>query len=113
MIALNSYHSLARQQGFASVYLLAAWKGRSSMKILILGGLSFLGRHFVEQGLAREHEMTVFTRGKTNADLYPEVEKLRGDRDGNLTALEGRRWDRVVDTSGYVPRIVRDSARLL
>lgn len=83
------------------------------MKILILGGLSFLGRHMVEQGLARGHEMTTFTRGKTNMDAYPEVEKLTGDRDGNLSALEGRTWDRVIDTSGYVPRVVRASAHLL
>jgi 2'-hydroxyisoflavone reductase len=83
------------------------------MNILILGGLSFLGRHLVEQGLERGHRITVFTRGQHNPDAYPEVEKLRGDRDGDLSALEGRRWDVAIDTSGYVPRVVRDSARLL
>src|SRR5512143_3077396 len=83
------------------------------MKLLILGGTVFLGRHVVDYALARGHEVTLFNRGKQNADLFPQVEKLRGDRDGKLDALRGRRWDAVVDTSGYVPRIVSMSARLL
>jgi 2'-hydroxyisoflavone reductase len=57
--------------------------------------------------------VTLFTRGQTNAGLFPEAEKLRGNRDSGLAALEGRRWDAVIDTSGYVPRLVRDSAELL
>ena len=57
--------------------------------------------------------MTLFNRGQTGTELFPEVEKLRGDRDGGLAALEGREWDAVIDPSGYVPRIVRDSAELL
>lgn len=83
------------------------------MKLLILGGTRFLGRHLVDAALARGHEVTLFNRGQSNAELFPEVEKLRGDRDGNLTALEGRKWDAVIDTCGYVPRLVRDSAQLL
>ena len=83
------------------------------MRLLILGGTVFLGRHVVEAALARGHEVTLFNRGQHNAELFPQVEKLRGDRDGNLAALEGRRWDAVIDPSGYVPRIVGDSARLL
>lgn len=83
------------------------------MKILILGGTVFLGRHLVDAALARGHAVTLFNRGQHNPDLYPEVEKLRGDRDGDLAALTGRRWDAVVDTSGYVPRIVRAAAELL
>lgn len=83
------------------------------MKLLILGGTVFLGRHLVEAALERGHAVTLFNRGQHNADLYPEVEKLRGDRDGDLSALEGRQWDAVIDTSGYVPRIVRASAELL
>jgi 2'-hydroxyisoflavone reductase len=81
--------------------------------LLILGGTGFLGPHVVEQALARGMKVTLFNRGKTNADLFPEVEKLRGDRDGDLEALRGRSWDAVLDTSGYVPRIVRASAELL
>lgn len=83
------------------------------MKILILGGTVFLGRHFVEAALQQGHEVTIFTRGIHNADLYPEVEKLVGNRDGNLQVLTGRRFDAAIDTSGFVPRIVRDSARQL
>lgn len=83
------------------------------MKLLILGGTKFLGRYVVEAALARGHEVTLFNRGQLNPELFPEVEKLRGDRDGVLDALRGRRWDAVVDPSGYSPRVVRDSARLL
>ena len=79
------------------------------MKLLVLGGTVFLGRHLVEAALARGHQVTLFTRGRHNPDLFPDVEKLRGDRDGHLDALRGRRWDAVVDTSGYVPRVVQAS----
>lgn len=82
-------------------------------KLLVLGGTKFLGRHTVAAALAGGHEVTTFTRGETNPDLFPEVEHLRGDRDGDLAALAGRSWDGVVDTSGYVPRVVRQSAELL
>jgi 2'-hydroxyisoflavone reductase len=83
------------------------------VKILILGGTVFLGRATVEAALARGHELTLFNRGKQNADLFPGVEKLRGDRDGDLSALMGRYWDAVIDPSGYFPRLVRASAELL
>jgi 2'-hydroxyisoflavone reductase len=83
------------------------------MKLLVLGGTKFLGRHVVAHALADGHEVTTFTRGQTNPDLWPQVESLRGDRDGDLAALHGRTWDGVVDPSGYVPRIVRQSAELL
>lgn len=81
--------------------------------ILILGGTGFIGPHIVNTALERGHTVTLFNRGKTHADLFPNVEKLRGDRDGQLDALEGRKWDAVVDPSGYVPRIVKMSAELL
>jgi 2'-hydroxyisoflavone reductase len=79
------------------------------MRILVLGGTQFLGRHTVDAALVRGHEVTMFNRGQTRPDLFPDVEKLRGDRDGNLDALHGRAFDAVVDTSGYVPRIVRET----
>jgi 2'-hydroxyisoflavone reductase len=82
-------------------------------KILILGGTGFLGPALVELALPRGHSLTLFNRGKTQPHLFPNVEKLQGDRDGNLKALEGRKWDAVIDTSGYVPRVVRASAELL
>jgi 2'-hydroxyisoflavone reductase len=81
--------------------------------MLVLGGTGFLGPHVVDAALASGWTVTLFNRGKTNPGLFPELEKLQGDRDGELGALEGRRWRAVVDTSGYVPRIVRMSAELL
>lgn len=83
------------------------------MRLLVLGGTVFLGRHLVEAAVGRGHTVTIFNRGQANPDLFPEVEKLRGSRDGDLIVLQGRRWDAVLDTSGYVPRIVRASAELL
>jgi 2'-hydroxyisoflavone reductase len=83
------------------------------MKLLILGGTRFLGRHLVEVARARAHQITIFNRGQHNPGLFADVEKLRGDRDGNLDALKGGRWDAVIDTCGYVPRVVRESAELL
>ncbi|RKP56842.1 NAD-dependent epimerase/dehydratase family protein [Cohnella endophytica] len=86
------------------------------MKILILGGTAFLGHHLVHSALKAGHEVTIFNRGRTQTDSgqpFPGVEKLTGDRDGNLDSLKGKRWDAVIDTSAYVPRIARDSARLL
>jgi 2'-hydroxyisoflavone reductase len=83
------------------------------VRLLVLGGTKFLGRHLVELALGRGHEVTLFNRGQLNPGLFPEAERLRGDRDGGLDTLKGRRWDAVVDTSGYLPRVVRDSARLL
>jgi len=83
------------------------------VRLLVLGGTKFLGRAAVEAALERGHEVTLFNRGETNPDLFPKAEKLRGDRDGDLSALEGREWDAVIDPSGFVPRVVRASAELL
>ena len=83
------------------------------MRLLILGGTRFLGRHIVDAAQVQGHEITLFNRGESNADIFPTVEKLRGDRDGGLDTLRGRRWDAVIDTCGYVPRLVEDSAQLL
>jgi 2'-hydroxyisoflavone reductase len=83
------------------------------MRLLILGGSTFVGRHLVDSALGRGHAVTVFNRGKSPARLPAAVERLIGDRNFDLSALHGRRWDSVVDTCGYVPGVVRDSARLL
>lgn len=84
-----------------------------SLKILILGGTAYLGPEVVEAARSRGHVLTLFNRGKTNPGLFPDIEKLRGDRNGDLKSLEGRSWDAVVDTSGYVPRVVTASVSLL
>lgn len=83
------------------------------MNVLILGGTRFVGRHLVDAALARGHVITLFHRGKTNADLFPDVEKLHGDRSVDLSALRGRKWDAVIDTCGYVPAQVALSAQAL
>jgi 2'-hydroxyisoflavone reductase len=83
------------------------------LRLLVLGGTKFLGRATVEAALARGHEVTLFNRGRSGPGLYPEVEELLGDRKADLTALDGRAWDAVVDTSGYVPADVRASAEAL
>ena len=80
------------------------------MKILIIGGTKFLGRHLVDSALARGHVVTLFNRGKTNPGLFPSVETILGDREFDIAKLAGREWDAVVDVAGYVPRIVRLSA---
>ena len=86
---------------------------QTKLKVLVLGGTNFIGPHTVEALLARGHTVTLFNRGKTHAELFPQLEKLHGDRDGHLEALAGRKWDVVIDPSGFVPRIVRASAELL
>jgi 2'-hydroxyisoflavone reductase len=83
------------------------------VRLLVLGGTKFLGRAAVESALERGHEVTLFNRGETNPELFPQAEGLRGDRDGDLSALEGREWDAVIDPSGFVPRVLRASAELL
>jgi len=83
------------------------------MKLLVLGGTQFAGRHIVEAALARGHAVTLFHRGKTNPGLFPGAEEVLGDRDGGLGALRGGTWDQVLDVNGYVPRLVRDSVRAL
>ena len=83
------------------------------MKLLLLGGPRFLGRAIADAALSRGHELTFFNRGTTNPELYPEVERLTGDRGGDLAALRGRVWDAVIDTSGYLSKPVRASAEVL
>jgi nucleoside-diphosphate-sugar epimerase len=87
--------------------------GRNRLRVLVLGGTKFLGRPVVESALQRGHQVTLFNRSQTNPELFPEAEKLRGNRDGDLRALEGRTRDVVVDPSGFVPRVVRAGAELL
>jgi 2'-hydroxyisoflavone reductase len=112
-----------RRQFIRNTGSLAALAGASafanpvSLKILFLGGTGFLGPHTVQYALDRGHEVTLFNRWRTNADLFTDLERIVGDRDPDvgegLSGLVGRRFDAVIDTSGYVPRIVGASAKLL
>lgn len=98
-------------------------KADKPLKVLFLGGTIFLGPPTVERLIARGHTVTLFNRGKSNPELFPDLEKLRGDRgtaksECNLAALEaeikkGRRWDAVIDTCAYVPKFMRMSTNLL
>lgn len=83
------------------------------MNLLVIGGTRFVGRHLVDAALARGHAVTLFHRGRTNPDLFPQVKTIRGDRETDLALLAGGAWDAVVDTCGYFPRIVRLSAGAL
>jgi 2'-hydroxyisoflavone reductase len=84
------------------------------MRLLLLGGTSFVGRAIAEEAQARGHQLTLFTRGRTGAELFPDARRLVGDRDaGDYEALRGGEWDAVVDVSAYVPRHVREAADAL
>ncbi len=92
-------------------------ESESKLKILILGGTSFLGPHQIAYALKRGHEVSIFTRGKTipdiHKDLFSKVEKLVGDREDNLEALKNRKWDVVIDNSGRKTKWTKDTAQLL
>jgi 2'-hydroxyisoflavone reductase len=83
------------------------------MKILVIGGTQFVGRHIVTTLLADGDEVTLFHRGSTNPELFPNAEHRLGDRNSDLSALAAGRWDATIDTSAYIPRQVRDLAEIL
>lgn len=87
--------------------------GSTTMNILIIGGTIFLGRHIVESALSKGHTLTIFHRGKHNPHLFPNVEKLHGDRRTNVSALRGRTWDAVIDTCGYIQQDIRTVGAML
>ncbi|MGP1906878.1 NAD-dependent epimerase/dehydratase family protein [Metabacillus sp. JX24] len=82
------------------------------MNILILGGTRFLGRAFTEEALNRGYRVTLLNRG-TNKGLFPGLEQLTGDRNGDMTALGNRKWDAVIDTSGFAPHHIRKASEFL
>jgi len=89
-----------------------------SLKILVLGGTGLIGPPMVAHAVARGHEVTLFNRGKTNTELFPDLEKLRGDRNDDISSIaaevaKGRRWDVVIDNTASIPRWVEESAGLL
>src|SRR5215471_16001285 len=83
------------------------------MDILVLGGTGFIGPHLVRLAVARGHRVTIFTRGRHDAELPNEVLRLQGDRNGQLDSLKGKRWDAVVDDSATRPAWVEMSTDLL
>jgi 2'-hydroxyisoflavone reductase len=99
----------------ALVPLAPAWAARKPkpLRILILGGTRFIGLHMTALALQRGHMLTFFNRGKTKTDRHPEVERIKGDRNGEIAGLANRDWDVVIDNSGYVPRHVKLTAELL
>jgi 2'-hydroxyisoflavone reductase len=110
-----------RRRFLAAASLAAAtagsrWVGaetRKPLSLLILGGTRFIGVPMTELALKRGHKVTFFNRGRTNADLFPDVERIQGDRNGEIDGLRGRKWDAVIDNSGYFPRAVKLTAELL
>src|SRR4051812_24137579 len=84
-----------------------------SLDILVLGGTGFIGPHLVRHAVSRGHHLTIFTRGRHDAELPPEVARLQGDRNGQLDSLKGKRWDVVIDDSATNPAWVAQSAELL
>jgi 2'-hydroxyisoflavone reductase len=97
----------------STVSLAQSGSRSGGLDILILGGTGFIGPHLVDHAMQRGHRITLFNRGRTNTHLFPQVEKLVGDRNNNLSALEGRRWDAVIDNSGYTPGQAQLSVELL
>ncbi len=89
--------------------------GRASkpLSILILGGTRFIGVHMTTLALARGHKITFFNRGRTRTDMFPSVERIKGDRNDAIDGLKDRKFDAVVDNSGYVPRHVKTMAELI
>jgi 2'-hydroxyisoflavone reductase len=88
-------------------------RARRPLDLLVLGGTGFIGPHLVRHAVARGHRVTTFTRGRRTAELPPEVVRLIGDRNGQLGALEGKKWDAVIDDSATNPDYVRQSTALL
>ncbi|MGN7942112.1 SDR family oxidoreductase [Virgibacillus sp. 6R] len=82
------------------------------MKVLIIGGTRFLGKALVAEALKKGHEVTLFNRG-TNKEIFPEVEHLIGDRDGDLSLLKNRKWDVAIDTCGFAPHQIKKAAAVL
>jgi 2'-hydroxyisoflavone reductase len=117
-IGLGALPSLARALPAGTEPLAPrAAGGRSGapLRILILGGTGFIGPEQVKYAVARGHKVTLFNRGKTNPALFPNVEKLQGDRNapGGVDVLKGRKWDIVIDNPTGKPQWIVDAAKVL
>lgn len=103
----------AGQMPRADSYLDGDKNNQGNLDILILGGTGFIGPHMVREALRRGHKVSLFNRGRSNILLFPDLKLYVGDRNSGLDVLKGHSWDAVIDNSGYVPRLVSDSARML
>jgi len=100
----------------AAAAAMPAWGcfvARQPKRVLYLGGTGFLGPYMVRDAIERGWDVTLFNRGKSNPHLFPTVTKLEGDRYGDISSLEGKEWDAVIDTFTYTPNVVSRSAELL
>ena len=88
----------------------ASERAEDRLKILVLGGTAFLGPAVVHLALARGHRVELYNRGRTNPHLFEDLKQYHGDRRNTHEPIAGRGYDVVLDTSGYVPRVVRDAA---
>jgi 2'-hydroxyisoflavone reductase len=91
----------------AGTFGASAFANAKPLRVLILGGTGFIGPHFVDSLRGAGHKLTLFNRGKRNPKLFPDVETLLGDRNGQVDAIKGRDWDVVIDDSGYTPTQVK------
>jgi 2'-hydroxyisoflavone reductase len=113
LLAASSFARPGARQAATS----APRKAAKPLKILILGGTGFLGPAIVNYAESRGHALTLFNRNRRNTDMFPHVERIKGDRDPDkdegIKGLAGREWDVVFDDCGYYPRHVKASAELL
>ena len=91
----------------------AASTAPTPKRILMLGGTGFIGPNMVRYAAERGHEVTIFTRGRSEMVLPDGVEHLIGDRNDDHVALEGRSWDVVLDNNAQDYRWVQKSTALL
>jgi 2'-hydroxyisoflavone reductase len=109
----NAFASAGKAEALTELLLrdnaFAREQAKKKLDLLVLGGTGFLGPACTEVALARGHTVTHFNRGRTNAHLYPQIEKIEGDRREAHDGLRGRKWDCVLDTSAYFPRVVHNA----
>src|SRR5688572_8470100 len=106
------FASGACRLGFV-LFVLLCGPALTTMKLLIIGGTKFLGRHLATDAIARGHEVTLFNRGLHSPEGLQGAETIHGDRNRDLAKLKGRSWDAVVDTCGFLPREIKAAAEVL
>ena len=111
---MNRREVIAMGTAAAGVFMSGgAFAEGKPLRVLIFGGTGFIGPHFVRVLREGGHKLTLFNRGKRNPGMFPDVETLIGDRNGQVDAIKGRDWDVVIDDSGYLPAQVKLTTGLL